>query len=976
MTAYGRKGFGPRELLAACLFAAFCAACNGGGNGGGAGVAEPTPTPTAGRNSVTRSNPNGTTTLVVEKLEFSAGDEVGFRVLLRNADGGPVVGESVRIVAGGGLVVLSPQGGVGETDAEGVLRGTIGAVAGGAFQVQAIPQSAELGLPVASLNVLVFGAGATPTPTGGGPGGPAPTQTPTAAPVARVASIIVQASPFSISSATGGTVDVTAFAFDENNVPVPGVRLLFDADPRVGTSFDPRTPVTDENGQARSVLTISPGAAVGSLVITASGGVIQGSITIQVVSGASQKPVAIVVLETDQPVIGTDSGGTASLRARVLDADNVGIPDVNVLFRTQVGEVNPAVAVTCGGEENPCPPSEVGVAQSTLIVPPNAVVKEYTLEAVAGGVTGSTTLFVVPGRGGTGTGNPNAAEGEPASMSLGASPTQIQVRETGGTELSTVVVRLFDNNNNPLANRTVALRVLGDDPNGAHMLPLTGGNPVLPEACLQDAGRQRALDEGRLALGVSDRAGFVLAALRSGTVSGTVTVEACVDSKNFDGTTVTIVERQPVVTVAAGPPELVSVAVNPAFVNNNDGTLLTTVAALVKDRYGNTVEDGTAVFFSITNRTDVSIVGSSVTNNDPPCDVSQFPQQTGLPVTPQPGTAITCVIYPAAQAGTIVRIRAESGGVTNEDNDVDDEEFALPPGSLTGPATGVPSARSFSLAADLLNISGRVSFGLTSTITAFVADRFGNPVSANTLVRFATDGGGVTSQNTTDLLGRTAALLTSQSPIPPSGIATVTASVLGEEDFVDVDGDGVFDEGTDVFDPVLHDQDGNGVWSPSTTIRSSIGVIFSGPTQFSVTVDPPSQDPRFDFEVVGGFPTCIDVHVSDDLDNPIVGGSVVSVVLSENLQILGPSAYSVVDTNDPCRFVPQACDFRFCFTARDQVDSDQASAVTVVVQSRELPGGGNGDVAGALGGVIRAPTPTPQPTTTPTPTPTPTQAES
>ena len=45
--------------------------------------------------------------------------------------------------------------------------------------------------------------------------------------------------------------------------------------------------------------------------------------------------------------------------------------------------------------------------------------------------------------------------------------------------------------------------------------------------------------------------------------------------------------------------------------------------------------------------------------------------------TAQPGTAITCLLYPAAQSGSVVGLRAESGGVTNEDNDVQDELFNL-----------------------------------------------------------------------------------------------------------------------------------------------------------------------------------------------------------------------------------------------------------------------------------------------------------
>jgi hypothetical protein len=575
------------------------------------------------------------------------------------------------------------------------------------------------------------------------------------------------------------------------------------------------------------------------------------------------------------------------------------------------------------------------------------VIRDYRLQAIAGGVTGSASIAIVAGRGGTGTGNPNAAAGEPASVTLGASPTSIQVTGTGGIEQATVIARVYDNNNNPLSGHVIALRVVPDSLNGARMLPLSGEQPNPPEKCLEDPARRQAFEQGRMALGVSDRAGFVLASVRAGTLKGTVTIEACADSINTDETVTTVVSQQSSLTVAAGPPALVTVVMNNGFVDNNDGTLLTTVAALVKDANGNTVEDGTAVGFSITNRQDVSIVGGSITNDLPLCDIDEFPAQTGLPVTAQPGTAITCIVYPAAQAGTVVRIRAEAGGVSNEDNDVQDEEFNVPPGSTTGPATGVPSAHSFSLASQFLNLSGRVTFGLGSTITAFVGDRLGNPVSRNTLVTFITDGGGITSQNVTDLIGRARAQLSTQAPIPGDGIVTITASVLGEEDFEDQNGNGRFDDGVDIFTPALHDQDDNGVWSASTEIRAQIRVLFSAPTRIDV-------EPRF-FTLLPGDVQCFDVFVSDAFGNPIVAGSTVSAAITSNITLLGAPSAAVPDTSLPCSLGPGACNFVFCVFPSDIVMEPTTVGVTFSVLSTDLGGGGNGNAAVSVAGTVLPP---------------------
>ena len=45
----------------------------------------------------------------------------------------------------------------------------------------------------------------------------------------------METDPFTVSSQNGGTVNVYAFAFDQDNQPLNGVNLLFDFSPKVGT---------------------------------------------------------------------------------------------------------------------------------------------------------------------------------------------------------------------------------------------------------------------------------------------------------------------------------------------------------------------------------------------------------------------------------------------------------------------------------------------------------------------------------------------------------------------------------------------------------------------------------------------------------------------------------------------------------------------------------------------------------------------
>lgn len=108
--------------------------------------------------------------------------------------------------------------------------------------------------------------------------------------------------------------------------------------------------------------------------------------------------------------------------------------------------------------------------------------------------------------------------------------------------------------------------------------------------------------------------------------------------------------------------------------DNGNNTLTTVIAATVSDSLGNPVPDNTKVFFSIVGSTFGSVISSpSGTNQDPPCDVSNFVTDTGVTVLNQPGTAHTCVTYPKAAFPNTIQVRGDSGAASQTSN------FNLPP---------------------------------------------------------------------------------------------------------------------------------------------------------------------------------------------------------------------------------------------------------------------------------------------------------
>jgi hypothetical protein len=152
---------------------------------------------------------------------------------------------------------------------------------------------------------------------------------------------------------------------------------------------------------------------------------------------------------------------------------------------------------------------------------------------------------------------------------------------------------------------------------------------------------------------------------------------------------------------------------------------------------------------------------------------------------------------------------------------------------------GVPSATHFNLATTVFNIPGLVESNAQATISAFVADRFGNyDLLTGTSVSFYTEAGAIDRNNATNTQGTTSVTLRTQAPNPAivaplpwettlvnriqttygvntgshprNGWCTVLATVMGEEAFSDVNGTGVYvlgDPFVDLGDPFIDKND-------------------------------------------------------------------------------------------------------------------------------------------------------------------------
>ena len=137
--------------------------------------------------------------------------------------------------------------------------------------------------------------------------------------------------------------------------------------------------------------------------------------------------------------------------------------------------------------------------------------------------------------------------------------------------------------------------------------------------------------------------------------------------------------------------------------------------------------------------------------------------------------------------------------------------------SSLGIAVGLPSQLNFSLSQTTLNIEGWNIDGTTNAYNVIASDRSGNAVPAGTSVSFVTESGQVEAIRQLQLvngIARTSAAFVSASPRPVDGRLTVTAYAVGEESFLDSNGNNMFDSGELFFDmgDIYKDNDRNFVF--------------------------------------------------------------------------------------------------------------------------------------------------------------------
>ena len=156
-------------------------------------------------------------------------------------------------------------------------------------------------------------------------------------------------------------------------------------------------------------------------------------------------------------------------------------------------------------------------------------------------------------------------------------------------------------------------------------------------------------------------------------------------------------------------------------------------------------------------------------------------------------------------------------------------------------STGVPDQNSFSLSTNIFNVEGMNHDGceapVGSSVRVSLADHFNNPAPDGTAVSFTAEGGTVDASCLTGLIsttltdgtvikqkgipGQCSVRFCPASPRPTDGRITILAYALGEESFVDTNGNNLFEPPVETFqdlkepfrnDRAITDRNANANW--------------------------------------------------------------------------------------------------------------------------------------------------------------------
>ncbi|MES2757876.1 MAG: Ig-like domain-containing protein [Pseudomonadota bacterium] len=359
---------------------------------------------------------------------------------------------------------------------------------------------ATAGIAAVALAACGGGGGSAGTVPGGPPGGA----------TAKTVSLVASAATIAASGADGTEVTLTAIVKDANNNALPGAVVSFKADSGTITNTNR---VADATGTVTEKLSVKGDPSPRTITITASSGSATSSEVKVTVAASSTTAPKLLLTSSSGSLSSSGAAGTAVLiKALVLDANNVVMPNTIVTFATDSGALSASRVTTDAN----------GVASVNLATGSDPTTRTITVSGTVAGVPLATVKVNVAG-------------------------TRITVNASGTVNLgatSDVTVALFDSTDAPLANTPITFSALVNTlavKNGGASVTDAAGKLVLTYTAGRtgsDVVTVRALGETATAPIAISTASFSIKAVDgSGAVLTTANTNSCypVQVSNFVG---------------------------------------------------------------------------------------------------------------------------------------------------------------------------------------------------------------------------------------------------------------------------------------------------------------------------------------------------------------------------------------------------------------------------------------------------------
>jgi hypothetical protein len=210
----------------------------------------------------------------------------------------------------------------------------------------------------------------------------------------------------------------------------------------------------------------------------------------------------------------------------------------------------------------------------------------------------------------------------------------------------------------------------------------------------------------------------------------------------------------------------------------------------LKGSGGSGIQEQSTIRFRVVDQSSGPVAGKEV-------NFSLDTQVGGITLTPASSISdINGEVQTVVQSGTV----ATTLRVTATDVET---QISTQSGVLTI-STGIPHQSAFSMSLDTCNTNTFEFDGYTVPVNVILSDRFQNPVPDGTAITFTAEGGQIVNGCVTDGGGCSVnwtsadprpGVLSNDQPNQSGGRVTILATAIGEESFIDEDGDFVYDAG-------------------------------------------------------------------------------------------------------------------------------------------------------------------------------------